>query len=644
MNESTHKSAESSSLTSLQSVVDAIQHATLAVRKSYARLTSTSHVSINEPTYIVEALSTVSHLAIESSYLLAPWLFRRRTRLELRQLRSEAEFALKQLLVSSNQTSPELQATLVRLHIAATQLQSTTHKISEFRAWVSPSALSKYFWILVAVGIVYSWCFLSGFESVSRTVVFPPGPHEIPIESNVMSSRPLNRAALLKAFSEFYFKKNIHPYNTNPSFNAYTAATFRRQPNSSLPAIAAGSPLQKQSDQSGPSRYLQHWRTELRNRSFYSSAFLSTVTLECELVRAEEFPWGELHSIPDIRFRLLAREQRTPVWARIIADSRFVPESEVLPSVELVNHGIGPAVDVVCTLTADSGLEIMKRTFQVIHEGNPIIPFCAYSIGGLQEAASRRVEMAVSLKKDAFDIVDKEHTAKLKLEYEVMNPLDAMGTQAIWPALYHRLPESVKTSSPTIVVDGSRYEVVSTVDQLRAITTVAHNETATLELTYASLTGQQFRKTTSFDLSQWLVYYSPKEDLLWYDPRLGKPQIYEREKGAEGASAILPLLLPPQVETVGKNLVRIGFTMNLWERDLGTKTEQRVAVDHFLKPQGRLVIDLYALGPRSGRYRVTVWVGDVQVDTFEIDVMSPEQFQFNEKAEEVERLRMNMQR
>ncbi|BBO33190.1 hypothetical protein [Lacipirellula parvula] len=474
----------------------------------------------------------------------------------------------------------------------------------------------------------------SGLTTSNRSVMFPLGPFEEATEPGVVSAIPRERENYLKSFSEHFFRRD--PSFRKDYFRYWeTAAEFAPPRVITEKTKRAGRGVSSE-------ECVQRWRGELLNCSYLNSFFLSEVAVEVRKAEPGEFPWNELRVRPRLVHSLEYVEASIPEWAQVIADGKL-PEYDEQQVLKLENHGLGPAVDVQCTLSTEGGMWLLTREAQVIHEVQRDVDFAGCYIGGSHEVATVRLALEKQTFTPIYDEVDEPgKVAKRSDPSEHFRPSIIDGSaQLLQPIFYRREGVKVEPSADIFEHNGVQYEIVRTLNRLKELTPTAWNEGALFLIEYKSLAGQLRSTKIFFDLPASLAYYRPSPALLWYDPRVGPPQMpmqYQEEAGVPETLVIKP----PHVEPVGENVIRLEFAFDSLRLAKVERLRSVADVGMFLKPRGRLLVDADVLRPGTGRYEVKVLVNGQLEDRYYVDTLAPEELTFHENdLDQVNRLQEN---
>jgi hypothetical protein len=351
-------------------------------------------------------------------------------------------------------------------------------------------------------------------------------------------------------------------------------------------------------------RTVQH-KLSLRNASHGEVSYLSSVEAVVEATGPAAFPWSRLTVTPQV-----AVQQEEPARHR---------------SLLVKSDGIGPALELSFSLTAKSGLEVVRATLPLLHRGTA--PLLAATAPGI--AAQPLQDGAIS------------------------------------PPLYLRLARPPAGPAPHVLevkadsgsgeceprpADYGFYEEISTVERLRQLTAAVHAEPWTLELRYASLKGEPavVRLDGVFDGSE--VFYRSLPTLLAYDPRCARGA----ERGGGGVGAMPDLLDSPlgdlamlfvheraTAQPRGIDLLSARLGLDLFKVPAGSRVAAADPLDGFLNPQGVLSVYLTMNMPASLRYAVTLRVNGQPAARYSFDGLVPEFLTFESEgpARAIARLR-----
>lgn len=514
------------------------------------------------------------------------------------------------------------------IHLAETKEELTSERRKQL-AWEIENdiaalttfecKLSRYRYLrtlvpqVVAIGatllatIIGAWFSTThGMTGNSRQIIFPRGPFAAPEKGVSLSVIPMHRQAFLRDFAYYFFTG--HGRFADEYFSEIPKDVIKINHKEEIAKAASDS-------RAAEKHVLQTWQLDLVNSAYLASEFISAIEINITFKEAKEFPWHSINASPTLEFKLVEVPQFVPPWSLDLYENLSDFELRSGGAIRVKNIGEGPALGLQCKVVSKSGLLISNGELDELQYADELdTTYTDYSFGDRGVAGTRRL----NVKSGTTSVRTYEPNGKTFQRKMVTNDVWAVGDEFSPPLHWRKTP------------DGTDFEKVTTITRLKELTGVAVHEPATAEFTYHSLSGQTFLERVSFDLPEWLIYYEPKDDLLWYDPSRPMPDTYVREYAEEGVDGALSLLFAPKVESVGEDIIKVDVCMDLYAIAEGSAVETAIPVNLKLKPHGHCVIGLNVIGLRTGLYEVVTKVNGKFSDRMTVDVLTPEAYSLDE--------------
>ena len=353
-------------------------------------------------------------------------------------------------------------------------------------------------------------------------------------------------------------------------------------------------------------RTLQH-KISLRNASHGQVAYLSSVEAVVDVLEAAEFPWNRLTVAPQVS----AKQWRE-------ADHR---------SLQVKSDGVGPALDAEIVVTARSGLTVVKTQRDVFHRSE--------------------IEPFANLVSDVLSVDQKSGALSAPRFWRLPAPPSSPGPQFFEvSAPQPGVPFSRSHCKPNKnEADYGWYEQISELSRLRAIGPSGYAEPYQLQVSYASLKGENRTLTLAGTLSPNEVFFAHQKRLLSYDPRCelsssDSDNVWDAVDVGEPLAFLFASdkdLSSPK----GVDLITARLGIDLQSLVVGRRAAATHPLDGFLNPQGILAVNLTLHMPISARYGVRLLVNGTEAARYRFAGLVPEHLSFEEEGhvQAVNRLR-----
>jgi hypothetical protein len=279
--------------------------------------------------------------------------------------------------------------------------------------------------------------------------------------------------------------------------------------------------------------------------------YLSSIDAVVDVIGPSEFPWSRLTVTPQVTVA-------------------FDPEKP--RSLRLASHGVGPALDVVETLTAASGVVLSRLQLPIFHD-DEIEPFTSLDVD------SAPVDPTTGeLAEPRYLRLSARPDAPGPQYFEVTAPR---------PGARDAASTCEPNTNPTAF---GFYEEVRTMARLRQLTRTAYAEPVQLEVRYSSLDGKTSSESLRGKLGDSDIFYVPLSGLHSKDPRCKAPSILvgdEDHYGIPRAEDVAKLFVADDklAHPKGSDLIVAQLGVDLLTAEPG----RRIAADHpldgFLDPR-----------------------------------------------------------
>jgi hypothetical protein len=351
---------------------------------------------------------------------------------------------------------------------------------------------------------------------------------------------------------------------------------------------------------------LQH-KVSLRNASHGEVMYLSSIDAVVDVIGKSEFPWSRLTVTPQVTAAFEVPGQ--PRSLRVKSD------------------GVGPALEVVETLTTASGLVLSMSKLPIFHR-DEMAPFTTLVVDSVAvDRASGALAAPRYLRLSARPEAPGSHY------FEVTAPRS------------RATPAAGACKPNTDSAAFGFYEEIRTMARLRQLTRTAYAEPLQLEVRYSSLDGKAGSQSLRGMLADSEIFYAGLSGLQSDDPRCEAPGEGVRVRDAipDELDQLAMLFVPDKelTQPKGTDLITARLGVDLLDAEPGGCSVANQPLDGFLNPQGVLSIQLTLNAPSSLHYGVRILVNGQQAASYQFAGMVPEFMSFAAEGPEraVRRLR-----
>jgi hypothetical protein len=173
---------------------------------------------------------------------------------------------------------------------------------------------------------------------------------------------------------------------------------------------------------------------------------------------------------------------------------------------------------------------------------------------------------------------------------------------------------------------GHSYDIVTNLEQLRALTDVESASKVTTTVQFHSLRNEPFEASESDPAPADALYIKLSDQLVDVDPCT--EILIEEKAGLSGVEAIGPLLeaLIPEdgAKPKGVDLLIVKTELDLLKAHRVTSN-----IDQILNPAGTAIVYFNLNNPANGTYAVSIQINDSAVRTFTVHSLAPESYHFD---------------
>lgn len=491
--------------------------------------------------------------------------------------------------------------------------------------------------ILSAGGIAAYYLGLkSGLEPVATEVLLPTGPFQHTSKED-LSTEPQDLASYFAEFSPYYFGlTNRFPshYYSLPDLKQYglprtelIAPEHEMAPPAPVPAASRGDGAPSsgtvslathrisQAGETPEESHEQLWRVILKNSSPYRSQFIGTMRVDVQLSRLVHFPWELLTVTPNLHVQPLGLDQ-----------------------FELLNTGIGPALDISWLLRTPDGLALGRGIVPMVFDEPESVNYLTEDF----RFPTGQVNCWPVV------VADEPTPGNGRLPQAPADELEVPTAVRLLHPLFLRLPsEAIRTDDAEYFeYDGNWYETVWTVDRLAKITRVEYRTPAVTHVEYMSIAGRSDLHNAVHDLPAGVLFYVRADGLLERDPRLSiliAPEKRVKTATYSVARHVAEAIAMPPVQPKGVDLLVKSVRVSLKNLAIGEQASKSIEINEYLNPSGQLVLYLVVSEPTNARYQTRVHANGEQVHSFSIRTFVPTVTRFpkapDSRTIEIDRLR-----
>lgn len=186
-------------------------------------------------------------------------------------------------------------------------------------------------------------------------------------------------------------------------------------------------------------------------------------------------------------------------------------------------------------------------------------------------------------------------------------------------------------------------EKITTIDKLKQLTDISHNETMTIKYQYSSLDQQKYEESTDIKLPKNLVFYVRRQNLREINPQIDAQSFKAKIPSANYSSilevpkimmhdvgtTIVPEVVreevksPEKIDVIVRNLeIKVN---NLEPSQFASKLEN---IDQMISAEGYVIVNLKILQPKNGLYQVTLNLNGKQIREINVDTLIPDEYHF----------------